>query len=78
MYLAHGHSIMTVVPRLGIEPGTPGFEIPDANNSTTEDFYGFETERPILEPHSQVLWSNSLRQGTFSSPVLVCVPKDHK
>ena len=32
---------MTVVPRLGIEPGTPGFEIPDANHSTTAD--SFET-----------------------------------
>ena len=25
MYLAQGHSTMTVVLRLGIEPGTPGF-----------------------------------------------------
>ena len=37
MCLAQGHSTMTVVPQLGIEPGTPGFEIPDANHSTTAD-----------------------------------------
>ena len=37
MCLAQGHSTMTVVPRLGIEPGTPGFEIPEANHSTTAD-----------------------------------------
>ena len=28
MCLAQGHSTMTVVPRLGIEPGTPGFKSP--------------------------------------------------
>ena len=39
--LAQGHSTMTVVPRQGIEPGTPGFEIPDANHSTTADSYIF-------------------------------------
>ena len=37
MCLAKGHSTMTVVPRLGIEPGTPGFESPDANHSTTAE-----------------------------------------
>ena len=37
MCLAQGHSTMTAVPRLGIEHGTPGFEIPDANHSTTAD-----------------------------------------
>ena len=37
MCLAQGHSTMTELPRLGIEPGTPGFEIPDANHSTTAD-----------------------------------------
>ena len=30
---------MTVVPRLGVEPGSPGFEIPDANHSTTADSF---------------------------------------
>ena len=39
MCLAQGHSTMTVEPRLGIEPGTPGFEIPNANHSTTADSY---------------------------------------
>ena len=37
MCLAQGHSTMIVVPRLGIEPETPGFEIPDVNHSTTAD-----------------------------------------
>ena len=40
MYLVQEHLTMTVVPRLGIEPGTPGFEILDANDSTTADSHG--------------------------------------
>ena len=28
MCIAQGHSNMTIVPRLGIEDGTPGFKIP--------------------------------------------------
>ena len=31
------YSTMTVVPWLGIKPGKPGFEIPDAKHSTTAD-----------------------------------------
>ena len=40
MCIAQGHSTMTVVLRLGIEPRTPGFEIPDANGKPL-DHSGF-------------------------------------
>ena len=39
---------MTVVPRLGIEPGTAGFEIPHANHSTTADSNAWTSENVCM------------------------------
>ena len=57
MCLAQGHSTKTELPRLGIEPGTPGFEIPDANHSTTAD---------SLTPLKHAAFENSVVKGNIS------------